>query len=124
MRNPRDTSSQHTYNSAQQLTDGPDSPIQTINAGREVIVSAGTLNSPKILQLSGIGPSSVLSKYGIETMVDLPGVGANLQDHPYGITLASCENPSPALKQCRARLIISCSARRYSRERRSGQRDF
>ncbi|KAF6817829.1 choline dehydrogenase [Colletotrichum sojae] len=72
-----------------ELTDGPESPIQAINAGREVIVSAGALNSPKLLQLSGIGPSSVLSKHGIEPTVDLPGVGANLQDHPYEITLAS-----------------------------------
>ncbi|KAF6822282.1 choline dehydrogenase [Colletotrichum musicola] len=78
-----------------ELAEGPNSSTQTIIAGREVIVSAGALNSPKLLQLSGIGPSSVLSKHGIETSVDLPGVGANLQDHLYGITLASLHDGIP-----------------------------
>ncbi|WP_338875584.1 GMC family oxidoreductase N-terminal domain-containing protein [Spirosoma sp. SC4-14] len=47
----------------------------------EVIVSAGTLSSPKLLMLSGIGPAEHLSELGIPLHVDLPGVGQNLQDH-------------------------------------------
>ncbi|KAK4465409.1 hypothetical protein QBC42DRAFT_344013 [Cladorrhinum samala] len=51
------------------------------SASREVIISGGTYNSPQILKLSGIGPRDELSQHGIETIVDLPGVGTNLQDH-------------------------------------------
>jgi choline dehydrogenase len=52
-----------------------------INAAREVIVSAGAIGSPKLLQLSGIGPRDALSKVGINTLHHLHGVGGNLQDH-------------------------------------------
>ena len=54
-----------------------------VRARREVIVSAGSLNSPKLLLLSGIGPAGQLSQLGIDVVHDLPGVGENLQDH-YG----------------------------------------
>ncbi|CAD2222301.1 GMC oxidoreductase, putative [Angomonas deanei] len=47
----------------------------------ELILSAGALKSPQLLQASGIGPADVLKAAGIETLVDLPGVGGNLQDH-------------------------------------------
>ena len=53
----------------------------TANAAREVILSAGAVNSPQILQLSGIGPAALLRQHGIDVVHDLPGVGANLQDH-------------------------------------------
>ena len=53
-----------------------------IHADAEVILSAGAVNSPQLLMLSGIGPSSHLRSCGITTTVDLPGVGANLHDHP------------------------------------------
>ncbi|MDH3760278.1 MAG: choline dehydrogenase [Gammaproteobacteria bacterium] len=54
---------------------------QTLNASREVILSAGPIASPHLLQLSGIGPGVVLQQAGIEVRQDLPGVGENLQDH-------------------------------------------
>lgn len=50
-------------------------------ASREVIVSGGTYNSPQILKLSGVGPADELKKFNISVIVDLPGVGTNLQDH-------------------------------------------
>lgn len=53
----------------------------TAHAVREVVLSAGAIGSPQILQLSGIGPASWLQPLGIEVLADLPGVGANLQDH-------------------------------------------
>ena len=55
--------------------------VRQARARREVILSAGSIGSPVILQLSGIGPGSVLSAAGVEVNHELPGVGANLQDH-------------------------------------------
>jgi choline dehydrogenase len=52
-----------------------------VRANREVILSAGTLQTPQILQLSGIGPAEQLQTRGIPTVLNLPGVGRNLQDH-------------------------------------------
>ena len=49
--------------------------------GANVILSAGALQSPQLLQLSGIGPAGLLGKHGIKTLVDAPSVGQNLQDH-------------------------------------------
>ena len=50
-------------------------------AAREVVLSAGAIGSPQLLQLSGIGPAALLQQHGIAVHTDLPGVGANLQDH-------------------------------------------
>ncbi|WP_416139873.1 GMC family oxidoreductase [Halomonas sp. HK25] len=52
-----------------------------VRAGREVILSAGAIGSPQLLQLSGIGPADLLGEHDIPVAVDLPGVGENLQDH-------------------------------------------
>jgi choline dehydrogenase len=52
-----------------------------VRAARELILSAGAIASPQLLQLSGVGPSELLREHGIEVVADLPGVGANLQDH-------------------------------------------
>ncbi|MBA3774719.1 MAG: GMC family oxidoreductase N-terminal domain-containing protein [Ramlibacter sp.] len=55
--------------------------LVTVTAAREVLLCAGSVGSPQILQLSGIGPAPLLQQYGIPVVKDLPGVGANLQDH-------------------------------------------
>lgn len=55
--------------------------VHTVKANRELILSAGSIASPHLLQLSGIGPAEVLKNAGIEVKHDLPGVGENLQDH-------------------------------------------
>jgi choline dehydrogenase len=55
--------------------------IKVIPARREVILSASSINSPKLLMLSGIGPAAHLAEHGIAVVADRPGVGANLQDH-------------------------------------------
>jgi choline dehydrogenase len=52
-----------------------------VAAAREVVVSGGTVNSPHLLQISGIGPAGHLQSIGVEVVHDLPGVGANLSDH-------------------------------------------
>ncbi|MBI5693585.1 MAG: GMC family oxidoreductase N-terminal domain-containing protein [Verrucomicrobia bacterium] len=54
----------------------------TVRSGREVILAAGAIDSPKILLLSGIGPAEELRRHGLPVVQDLPGVGANLHDHP------------------------------------------
>jgi choline dehydrogenase len=55
--------------------------LVTARATREVIVCAGSIGSPQLLQLSGIGPADLLQKHGIPVVKELPGVGENLQDH-------------------------------------------
>jgi len=54
---------------------------QQVNARKEVILSAGSVGSPQLLQLSGVGPKDVLEKAGVPLLHELPGVGENLQDH-------------------------------------------
>jgi choline dehydrogenase-like flavoprotein len=63
--------------------DGSKSDSSVIKAKKEVILAAGAIHTPQILQLSGIGPASLLKKAKIPIKVDLPGVGANFQDHYY-----------------------------------------
>jgi len=55
--------------------------IEVIPAAREVVLAASSLNSPKLLMLSGIGPAAHLAEHGLPVVADRPGVGANLQDH-------------------------------------------
>ncbi|HUE10052.1 MAG TPA: GMC oxidoreductase, partial [Steroidobacteraceae bacterium] len=62
-----------------QVWDGRE--MATVHAAREVILCAGSIGSPQILQLSGVGPAGLLRDLGIDLKVDAPGVGANLQDH-------------------------------------------
>ncbi len=59
----------------------------------EVILSAGALQSPQLLQLSGVGPSQLLSSFGIPVVADLPGVGENLQDHLQLRVMYKCTRP-------------------------------
>jgi len=58
-----------------------DGKRHTANAAAEVILAGGAINSPQLLQLSGIGPGALLQEHNIPVAVDLPGVGENLQDH-------------------------------------------
>ncbi len=72
-----------------------------IITSREIILSGGAINSPQILQLSGIGNSEDLTKLGITTVHHLPGVGSNLQDHLEVYVQYSCKQPvsqQPSLK--------------------------
>lgn len=54
---------------------------ELVRARREVVLAASSINSPKLLMLSGIGPGAHLAEHGIDVVADRPGVGANLQDH-------------------------------------------
>ncbi|CAF3485136.1 hypothetical protein SNK03_012857 [Fusarium graminearum] len=70
----------HLY-SASPLSTGAAGVAGNATASREVIVAGGVYNTPQILKLSGIGPADELKKFDIPVVVDLPGVGTNLQDH-------------------------------------------
>jgi len=65
----------------------------TAQARREVIVSAGAINSPKLLKLSGVGPAAELREHGVAVIHDLPGVGENLQDHLEFYFQVACTQP-------------------------------
>jgi choline dehydrogenase len=54
---------------------------RTARARKEILVSGGAFNSPKLLQLSGVGPADLLRQHGVEVVLDAPGVGHDLQDH-------------------------------------------
>jgi choline dehydrogenase len=66
---------------------------QQVTASREVILSAGAVNSPQLLMLSGIGEPDQLRAAGVEPRHDLVGVGANLQDHPACAVIVHCPKP-------------------------------
>ena len=82
-------------------------PLTEATATREVIVSAGAVHSPNLLQLSGIGDPSILRDADVEPILDLPAVGQNLQDHlstavimysPDPVTLVDAEKPAELIK--------------------------
>ena len=64
-----------------------------VAARREVIVAAGALQSPQLLQLSGIGPPDLLQRFGIGVVAPLRGVGENLQDHLQARVIFRCTRP-------------------------------
>jgi choline dehydrogenase len=70
-----------------------DGATRSARALREVILAGGTLQSPQLLQLSGVGPASLLERYGIEVKADSPQVGENLQDHYQARTIVRLKRP-------------------------------
>jgi choline dehydrogenase-like flavoprotein len=75
-----------------ELADGNGRP-ETLRAEREVILTAGAIGSPRLLMLSGIGPADHLASVGVAVVHDLPGVGANLQDHLDLYVICECRGP-------------------------------
>jgi choline dehydrogenase-like flavoprotein len=63
----------------------------TVFASKEVILAAGAIHTPQILQLSGVGPKKVLKSLGIPVVVNLPGVGTNFQDHASIVVQYNCK---------------------------------
>jgi choline dehydrogenase len=72
------TTAQHRVTGLRLLKDGR---LVDVGARREVILSAGSIGSPHLMQVSGLGPAALLSEHQVPVAVDLPGVGENLQDH-------------------------------------------
>jgi len=78
-----------------EVTDNAFGRTHVVSARREVIVSTGAIDTPKLLMLSGIGPAEHLREVGVEVVVDAPGVGENLQDHPEGVIQWEAKQPMP-----------------------------
>ena len=72
------------------ITVASGSGTETLNADREVIISCGAIGSPRLLQLSGIGPADSLRATGVPVVHDLPGVGSNMQDHLDLYAISEC----------------------------------
>ena len=75
-------------------------------AGREVLLCGGAVNSPQLLQLSGLGPAALLRGHGIEVVKDLPGVGENLQDHYLVGCAYRCTQPVTVNEQSRGLALL------------------
>jgi len=74
-----------------------DGKLCSVGASREVILCAGAIHTPRLLLLSGVGPPADLEPLGIDTVIDLPGVGRNLQDHLWIMGLCfEAKHPLPA----------------------------
>jgi choline dehydrogenase len=74
-----------------------DGELCSVGASREVILCAGAIHTPRLLLLSGVGPHADLESLGIDTVIDLPGVGRNLQDHLWIMGLCfESKHPLPA----------------------------
>jgi choline dehydrogenase len=66
---------------------------EVISATREVVLAAGAIGSPQLMMLSGLGPGAHLAEHGIAVLHDMPGVGANLQDHLVAGATYACREP-------------------------------
>ncbi|KAI0478604.1 GMC oxidoreductase [Xylariaceae sp. FL0804] len=73
-----------------------DGSSREVKAKSEIILSAGAVDTPRLMLLSGLGPKENLSSVGIEVVKDIPGVGENLQDHPETIIMWELSKPVPA----------------------------
>ncbi|KAI1453372.1 putative GMC oxidoreductase [Annulohypoxylon moriforme] len=72
-----------------------DGSPRTVKAKSEIILSAGAVDTPRLMMLSGLGPKKQLSDLGIPVVKDIPGVGENLQDHPESIIMWELKKPVP-----------------------------
>lgn len=86
----------------------------TARATREVILSAGSLQSPQLLQLSGIGPATVLKPLGIDVRVDAPDVGRNLQDHYQARMIVRLKQPISLNNQVRSPIGLARMALQWA----------
>ncbi len=80
--------------------------VREARAEREVVLASGTVNSPQLLMLSGIGPADELAAHGIEVVHDLPGVGKNLQDHVDCVMSWECSKPVTLYSDLRADKLV------------------
>lgn len=92
--------------------------LRRLQARREVVLAAGAIQSPQLLMLSGVGDAAQLQAHGIDVLHHLPGVGANLQDHPDFVFGMRSESPHSFGLSLRGGLAFWRAIRRYRAERR------
>jgi choline dehydrogenase len=80
---------------------------QQVRPEAETILSAGSIGSPQLLMLSGIGPAEHLRSVGVELVADLPGVGANLHDHPLAGVIYTAVRPIPAARNNHGEVVAA-----------------
>jgi choline dehydrogenase-like flavoprotein len=83
-----------------EIRDDATGRTSVVYAKKEVVLAAGAIQTPKLLQLSGIGPKSVLEAAGVKVLVELDAVGSNFQDHPYATVMFNT-TPRPSLTRTR-----------------------
>ncbi|GMG04954.1 unnamed protein product [Aspergillus oryzae] len=88
-----------------------------VSATREVIVSAGSLNSPQLLELSGIGAADLLQKHNIPVVLDLPAVGENLQDHCMSTVNFEVADPQTSADIARDPKVVQSLVELYEKTR-------
>jgi choline dehydrogenase len=88
--------------------------IRTAAVGRELVLSGGAINSPQLLQLSGVGPGTLLQSHGIEVVADLPGVGGSLQDHYQARNIYECTRRLSVNDEVRSPLHKVAAALRWA----------
>ncbi|MEW5421153.1 GMC family oxidoreductase [Amorphus sp. 3PC139-8] len=86
---------------------------EVVRAEREIILSAGAMNTPQLLMLSGIGDPAELGRHGIDTRIALPGVGKNLQDHGSVAVEYERADPGPFVRHMRADRLTFSLAEAY-----------
>jgi len=94
------------------------SQVRAVRARREVIVSCGAINTPKLLQLSGLGPADLLRRHNIDVVCDLPGVGENLSDH-YSVRVVARVKNSQTMNQLVKGLSLAGQISRWMMKRPS-----
>ncbi len=92
--------------------------VRAVRARREVIVSCGAINTPKLLQLSGLGPADLLRQHNIDVVCDLPGVGENLSDH-YSVRVVARVKNSQTMNQLVKGLSLAGQISRWLMKRPS-----
>lgn len=92
--------------------------VRAVRARREVIVACGAINTPKLLQLSGLGPAALLRQHGIEVVRDLPGVGENLSDH-YSVRIVARVKNSKTMNELVKGLSLAGQISRWMMKRPS-----
>ncbi|USW57851.1 Putative glucose-methanol-choline oxidoreductase, FAD/NAD(P)-binding domain superfamily [Septoria linicola] len=94
-----------------QIVDNASGNFTTVTARKEVVLAAGAIQTPKLLQLSGIGPRSVLEAAGINVKVELDAVGSNFQDHPYATIIFNTSTTTfPTLNSLSTNTTYNASA--------------
>ncbi|OTA93659.1 putative GMC oxidoreductase [Hypoxylon sp. CO27-5] len=96
---------------------GKDGQRRQVSAKREVILAAGAIKSPQLLELSGIGSKDVLSKYGIECLIDNPNVGENFQDHGFVPFSWEVADPMTSGDQMRNPSVVEAVMKAYQEAR-------